>query len=87
MSTDPVNLAGPILINVFEPVTNKVPITVKLPENMEEPVLFTPELPVMVPGGPIGPAVPLGPNGPGDVTCTTFILEFVVTILVILLLL
>ena len=54
---------------------------------MEEPVLFTPVLPVIVPGGPSGPAKPLGPKGPGDVTCTTFILAFGVTILVILLLL
>ena len=87
ISTDPVNRAGPILIKVLEPVTVKVPITVKLPENMEEPVLFTPVLPVIVPGGPSGPAKPLGPKGPGDVTCTTFILAFGVTILVILLLL
>jgi hypothetical protein len=87
ISTDPVNRAGPILIKVFEPVTVKVPITVTLPENTEEPVLLTPLLPVIVPGGPMVPWGPLGPNGPGDVTCTTFILEFVVTILLILLLL
>ena len=87
ISTEPVNLAGPILINVFEPVTNRVPIIVTLPENTEEPVLFTPVLPVMVPVGPTGPAVPLGPNGPGDVTCTTLVFTFVVIVLVIVLLL
>ena len=87
ISTDPVNRAGPILIKVFEPVTVKVPITVTLPENTEEPVLLTPLLPVIVPGGPTGPAVPLGPKGPGAVTCTTFVFTFVVTILLILLLL
>jgi hypothetical protein len=38
-----------------EPVTNKVPITFKLPENIEEPVLFTPVLPVIVPVFPWGP--------------------------------
>ena len=87
MSTDPVNLAGPMLIKVLEPVTVKVPMIVTLPENTEEPVLFTPLLPVMVPGGPAGPAAPLGPNGPGDVTCTTLVFTFVVIILVIVLLL
>ena len=87
ISTDPVNLAGPMFINVFEPVTVKVPITVTLPENMEEPVLLTPLLPVIVPGGPAIPWGPLGPKGPGAVTCTTFVFTFVVTILLILLLL
>ena len=41
-----------MFINVFEPVTVKVPITVTLPEKKEEPVLLTPVLPEMVPGGP-----------------------------------
>ena len=86
ISTDPVNLAGPTLINVLEPVTNRVPITVKLPENTEEPVLFTPLLPVMVPGGPNGPAAPTGPAGPGAVTTTTLLFVFVFTVLIILLL-
>jgi hypothetical protein len=85
--TDPVNKAGPMFINVFDPVTVKVPIMVTLPENTEEPVLLTPELPVMVPGGPAGPAAPLGPSGPGDVICTTLVFTFVVTILLIVLLL
>ena len=75
------------MIKVLEPVTVNVPIIVTLPENMEEPVLFTPLLPVMVPGGPIGPAVPLGPKGPGEVTCTTSVITFVVTMLLIVLLL
>lgn len=87
MSTDPVNKAGPILIKVLEPVTVSVPMIVTLPENTEEPVLFTPVLPVIVPVGPAGPAAPLGPSGPGDVTCTTLVFTFVVIVLVIVLLL
>jgi hypothetical protein len=98
--TDPVNLAAPILINVFEldtinePVITVLPITEIVgaalstePEKIEDPVITNPEFELIVPATPCIPLSPRCPDGPGEFTTTTFVFVFVVTKLVLILLL
>ena len=68
--TEPVKFAGPILINVFdpdtinEPVITLDPITINVgapstdPESIDDPVILSPELELIVPANPVRPLSP-----------------------------
>jgi hypothetical protein len=52
---EPVNWAGPMFINVFEPDTIKDPVIIVLPFTFKNGLTIVPELVCMVPADPVGP--------------------------------
>jgi hypothetical protein len=52
---EPVNWAGPMFINVFEPDTIKDPVIIVLPFTFKNGLTIVPELVCIVPADPVGP--------------------------------